>query len=245
METRKTSITESAPIKTASISTCEEPALGSKIDNNVSGPSISPKKPPLMPKPDSLKGKSVVDGSHPNKSRDTSSVKPPLPPKPMSLRHDKGKEVLTDHENQLLTIVNYDFTTDQDEQQPSLQNIPAETSTANSENKETISAGSAVKPKTQSATHKFFERRTSKKSSRSLSNSDFSVQSKEGKHNSAWRMKRKSLNDLKNVPVEVMREREANLTSNPIPEFDGDSSGGMYICHFFLTHINIFLASNH
>lgn len=224
MDTNKANISEPTPINTLK-NTSQEPTLQTKMDNNTtttSQPSQSPKKPPLMPKPASLKSKTVEDTTA--QSSEGSPSKPPLPPKPANLRPNKTKDTLLDHENELLTVVNYEFSAEQEEQPTSLQNIEA--TAIHNESKETGEPESAMKPPPQSATHKFFEKRT-KKGSRSLSNSETLLQSRDRKYDSTWKKKRRSLNDLRNVPVEVIREREAlnaKIGANPIAEVDGNSS---------------------
>ena len=223
MESRKTPINEPAPtIKTPPNNTSQQ--QGPKIDNVVT-PSISPKKPPLMPKPVNIQRQTVEDGSGklPN-----SPSKPPLPPKPHSLRHSsKTKETLSERENELLSVVNYDFVTDQEGLQ--LQSLPVEPSST--KNNGTVKLESSIKPPPPSAPHKFFEKKL-KKGSRSFSSTDFSSPTKESKRNSTWTRKRRSLNDLRGVPVEVMRERaalSAKHGSTTIEELEGGSSGEY--CH--------------
>lgn len=230
METKKASISEPTSINTAN-SISQESTLQTKVDINATPHtqfSKSPQRPPLMPKPASLKSKTVVDGNKSSMTQlsEDSSKKPPLPPKPANLRHSKTKETLLDHENELLTVVNYDFSAEQEEQSTSLQNTEVDATT--NETKETGQLESAIKPLPQGATHKFFEKRT-KKSSRSLSNAEAALHSGNRKFDSTWSKKRRSLNDLRNVPVEVIREREAlsaKISVKPIAEVvDGNSSG--------------------
>lgn len=229
MESRKTTINEPVPIttfKTPSNNTSQQQET--KIDNVVT-PSVSPKKPPLMPKPINIQRQTVEEES--SKLPNASPSKPPLPPKPHSLRHSsERKETLSDRENELLNVVNYDFATDQEGLQS--QSIPVESSSTSTKNNGTVKLESSMKPPPPSTTHKFFDKRL-KKSSRSFSSSDFSSHNKESsKRNSTWSRKRRSLNDVRGVPVEVMRERAAlsakHGTSTTIAELEAGSSGSEY-----------------
>lgn len=183
-----------------------KPAGTTSVDGHHSE-GMSPTKPILMPKP---ADSTSVDG-HVNYS--TSPAKPPLPPKPRSLsRNPKDKHGHINSENQLLSMVNirYDVISDQDTDNQSPEDLPEQTldllhKIPEVENNGTIKASvdaAAIKPPPQGATHKFFERRVRKKSTPETAAQGLETKAEKNK-------KRKSLQDVRGVPVEVMRERAA------------------------------------
>ncbi|XP_031550488.1 UV radiation resistance-associated gene protein-like isoform X2 [Actinia tenebrosa] len=179
--------------------------VGSPSVDGEQNVSISPTKPPLMPKP---AGSTTVDG-HPDYS--TSPTKPPLPPKPRSpSRNTKDKQGIINSENKLLSMVNirYDVTSDQDTDDQRLEDLPEQTLDPSHkirgiENNGTVSVDPpTIIPPPQGATHRFFERRSRKKSTPETA--------AKGQENKAEKKKkRRSLQDVRGVPVEVMRERAA------------------------------------
>ncbi|KAK3754006.1 hypothetical protein QZH41_007678 [Actinostola sp. cb2023] len=202
--------------------TPHDTALPPKMDTVPTTSSPIKPKPTLMPKPINIPSKPDA-GASPN----TSPSKPPLPPKPQSMRRGTAKETLSDRENELLTVVNYDFTSEQDSSS-SQERLPVETPSTNAEHNGTMKVSASIKPPSQGATHKFFDKKRMKKGSKSFSSSDLLQEIPEAKHQKSWSNKRKSLHELRDVPVEVMREKaalNAKISPRRSVELDGAVAG--------------------
>jgi hypothetical protein len=121
-------------------------------------------------------------------------------------RNTQTKHGINNSDNALLSMVNirYDVTAEPDSDQTQVQTLDPPQKLTDMENNGTIkpAVDAAITPPPHGATHRFFEKRAKKKS-----NPDPLAQGPDVK--SERTKKRKSLQDIRRVPVEVMRERAA------------------------------------